>query len=368
MFSSVVESQFLRLKLSPYAIILNPTEPESPSYDEGKGTGITDGDGDNNGNDCKPIGNQNIDFGGWSFVQSLSSRKGSTGQTEIYVHPLAKSYACNLSGKSLDMCTESLGSETGSDSSDDILFLSSEAAGCDIPKRRENSVTRGMSCCSSFPPPLTSISGSAVSYNPMNTRRMSRGGSFPPPLTSISGSNGVRVTSHREGGRLVLQAVSDPTCHTYMHAERSEGRLRLCLLKEGTPTTPISDYQDGEEVVDDDDEGVVNEEQSEGRLSLCHSKITTVTTPIFDDEDGEHEEQEREEVAEEDEVVNEENGVVEYEVEKDKCHRGDEGMNVKSGNIGGKLEMGKLARPMSCKERRRRHKGFLALEPYLVAT
>ncbi|KAL4378864.1 hypothetical protein GQ457_02G003230 [Hibiscus cannabinus] len=348
----VVESQCLRLKLSPPAIILDPTEPESPSYGEGKATGITDDDDDNNGNDRKPIGNQNTDFGGWSFLQSLGSCKDSTEHKEIYVHPLAKSSACNLSDKSLDMCTESLGSETGSeigDRSDDILFLSSETVGCDSPKRRESSVSRGMSRGSSFPPPLTSISGSGstVTYIPLNTRKMSCGGCFPPPLTSISGSNGIHITPHREGGRLVLQAVSVPTCHTYMHAERSGGRLRLCLLKEGTPNTPISDDQDGEEVVDDDQEE--EEEQSEGKLSLCHSKYTT---PIFEDKDDKHEEQE--EVAEEDELVNGEN-----EVEEEKCHWGDEGMNVKSGNIGGKIGKGKLARPSSCKERRRRHQVWL---------
>ncbi|KAK8718035.1 hypothetical protein V6N13_045284 [Hibiscus sabdariffa] len=350
----VVESQCLRLKLSPSAIIIDTTEPESLSYGEGKSTGITDDD-DDNGNDRKPIGNPKADFGGWSFLQSLDSCKDSTEHKEIYVHPLAKSSACNLSDKSLDMCTESLGSETGSeigDCSDDILFLSSETVGCDSPKRRENSVSRGMSRSSIFPPPLTSISGSGstVSYNPLNIRKMSHGGRFPPPLTSISGSNGVHITSHREGGRLVLQAVSVPTCHTYMHAERSEGRLRLSLLKEVTPNTPISDDQDGEEVVDDDQEeekkeGEVNEEQSEGKLSLCHSKDIT---PIFEYKDDKHEEQEQEEVTEEDELVNGEN-----EVEEEKCHWGDEGMNVKSGK-------GNLPRPSSCKERRRRHKGFLA--------
>ncbi|KAE8665441.1 hypothetical protein F3Y22_tig00112614pilonHSYRG00065 [Hibiscus syriacus] len=377
--AGVVESHFLRLKLAPSAIILKPTELESTSCDEEKSIGVTDDDDNNNGSDCKPIVNRHIDIGGWRFLQSLASRKDSTEHNEVYVHPLAKSSACNLSEKSLHMCTESLGSETGSeisDCSDDILFLSSETVGRHTPKPRENFVTRRMSCSgsttgrgSSFPPPLTSISGSGstVYYNPLNTRRMSRSSStFPPPLTSISGSNGVRVTSHREGGRLVLQAVSAPTCNTYMHAERSEGRLRLCLLKQGTPSTPIFDDQDGEEA-DNGEEGEVNEEQSEGRLSLFHSKDTTATTPIFNDKNGKDEEQERDEVAKEDKVVNEENGTVQHEVEEEKCHWADEGMDVKTENIGGKIWMGKLARASSCKERPCRHEGFLTWEPYFVA-
>ncbi|KAE8701450.1 Mitochondrial Rho GTPase [Hibiscus syriacus] len=287
----IVESHFFRLSLAPSPINLNPTEPETTSYNEEKRAGITDiGD-----NECKPIG-------GWSFLQSLACSKSSIDHDEVYVHPLVKNTAFTLSEKSLDMCTESLGSETGSEISGrscSIPFLFPGTDGCDTSRPRENSVVSGSTVCcypmstrrmsriSSFPPPLTSISGSTVSYIPSNTRRMSRSSTFPPPLTSISGSNGVQVTSHREGGRLVVQAVSAPTCHTYMHAERSEGRLRLCLFKDSTLNTPISDDQDGEE------------------------EDTTIPTIL--NSDDEDEERERGEVSEEEE----ENGVVEYEVEEE---------------------------------------------------
>ncbi|KAE8703725.1 hypothetical protein F3Y22_tig00110465pilonHSYRG00013 [Hibiscus syriacus] len=294
----IVEAPFFRLNMSPSPINLNSNQP---------GAGITDIDDNNDDNECKPIVNQNTDIGGWSFLQSLACSKSSETGSEV------------------------------SDRSNGIPFLLSETDGFDTSKPREKSATRRMSRRSNFPPPLTSIGGSTVSYIPLNTRRTSRSSSFPPPLTSISGSNGVQVTSHREGGRLVVQAVSAPTCHTYMHAERTEGRLRLCLFKDSTTNTPISDDHDGE----DED----------------------ITIPIFDDED-----EGREEVAEEDEAVNEENGVVECEIEEERCHWGDEGMNVKSGNIEGRIGMGKLPRRSSCKERRCRHKGLLAWEPYLVAT
>ncbi|KAK8506227.1 hypothetical protein V6N13_002864 [Hibiscus sabdariffa] len=333
----VVESHCLRLKLAPSTINFNPTELESMPY-------ITDGDDDNDGNGCKPIGNQNTDAGGWSFLQSFACPKNSIDRNKVYVHPLVKRSASTLSEKSLDMCTESLGSETGSeiiDRSRDVPFLFPETVGCDTLKPRENSVTRRTSCSSSsFPPPLTSIRG----CNPKNTRRMSRRSCFPPPLTSISGTNGVQVTSRREGGRLILQAVNAPTCHTYMHVERSEGRLRLCLLKDSTPNTPIFNDQD-------ENEGEENKEQSEGKLSLCHLEDTT---PIFDNKD----EQEREVVAEEDEVEQQ---------EEEKCHWGEEGVNVKNGNIWGKIGMGKLARSRSCKERCCKHKGLFAWETNLVA-
>ncbi|KAA3463104.1 protein FANTASTIC FOUR 1-like [Gossypium australe] len=335
----IVESHFLRLKLAPPTsfqdsietptpCFTNPSEPEPISYhNDYDDTDINITDGNNNSDN---ISKQNADMGVWSFLQSLAGPKDSTENNEVYVHPLVKSSASALSKESLEMCTESLGSETGSDISDDINF------GCYSPsKHRENLVTRRMSCSRSFPPPLTSISGSNMSYNPLKTRenlvmrRLNRSSSssFPPPLTSISGSNGVQVTSHREGGRLVLQAVNVPSCQTYFHVERSEGRLRLCLLKE-----------------------------------------TTANTPIFDDKE---EEEEREEVAEEDEVVEEdyeENGVVEDEVEEEKCYWGGEDLDEKNGNIGDQIGNGELARLISCKGNGCGHKGLLDWEPYLVAT
>ncbi|XWS46814.1 hypothetical protein CRYUN_Cryun14cG0100800 [Craigia yunnanensis] len=309
----LVESHFLRPKLAPpktnfpgfssppKPCFTNPatTEPKTLADNEEKSTTITTNK--SNTNDCKPISNQNLDMGGWSFLQSLTNAKDSTEHDKVYVHPLVKRSASTLSEKSLEMCTESLGCETGSevsDSSDDISLLSLETVVCNPSKPRES----------------------------LMTRKMSRSSSFPPPLTSISGSNGVQVRSHREGGRLVLQAVTIPPCQSYFHAERSEGRLRLSLLKDATP--------------------------------------------IFDDEDGEEEDQE--EAVEEDEhgeVDYEENGVEgEVEVEEEESHWGAEDMEGNSRNVGGEIGTGKFPRPSSCKESGRGHKGLLHWEPFWVAT
>ncbi|XVE77778.1 hypothetical protein DITRI_Ditri13aG0090100 [Diplodiscus trichospermus] len=305
----IVESRLLRLKLAlpktnfsgsiappPDPCFANPasTEPKPMPYNEAKNTAMTNYK--SNTNDCKPIGNQNIDMGGWSFLQSLANANDSTDHNKVYVHPLVKRSASMLSEKSLEMCTESLGSETGSevsDSSDDISLLSLETVVCNPSKPREN----------------------------LMTRKMSRSRSFPPPLTSISGSNGVQVRSHREGGRLVLQAVTIPPCHSYFHAERSEGRLRLSLLKNAT-----SIFDD----VDEDQEVAVEE-----------------------DGDGE--------------VDCEENGV-EEEIEEEECYWECEDMEGNSGNVGGEIGTGKFPRPSSCKESGRGHKGLLHWEPFLVAT
>ncbi|TYJ03105.1 hypothetical protein E1A91_A12G005400v1 [Gossypium mustelinum] len=369
----IVESHFLRLKLAPPSsfqdsietptpCFTNPSEPEPISYhNDYDDTDINITDGNNNSDN---ISKQNADMGVWSFLQSLAGPKDSTENNEVYVHPLVKSSASALSKESLEMCTESLGSETGSDISDDITF------GCYSPsKHRENSVTRRMSYSRSFPPPLTSISGSNMSYNPLKTRenlvmkRMnsSSSSSFPPPLTSISGSNGVQVTSHREGGRLVLQAVNVPSCQTYFHVERSEGRLRLCLLKETTADTPIFDdkeveEEEGEEVTEED-EVVEEDEVLYGENGVVQDENDVVEDEVLCEENDILED-----------IDYEENGVVEDEVEEEKCYWGVEDLDEKNGNIGDQIGNGKLARLISCKGNGCGHKGLLDWEPYLVAT
>ncbi|MBA0553601.1 hypothetical protein Golob_012771 [Gossypium lobatum] len=226
----VVEPRFLSLKLAPhksnYPASIAPTNEEK---------------------DAKLIGNQNMEMGGWSFLHSLSnSNEYSTQNDNVYVHPLVKRSASILSEKSLEMCTERLGSETGSDVSDiSLLSLQTGVYNPSNSKPRESSLKR----------------------------KTSRINTFPPPLTSITGSNGVQVKSHREGGRLVLQAFTIPPCHTYFHAERSEGRLRLSLFKD---VTDGFHSEDGEEEVredlvekeDDDDDDDEDDEDGENDQAL----------------------------------------------------------------------------------------------------
>ncbi|MBA0736433.1 hypothetical protein Gogos_009989 [Gossypium gossypioides] len=227
----VVEPRFLSLKLAPHKS--NSPASIAPTNEE---------------KDAKLIGNQNMEMGGWSFLHSLSNaNEYSTQNDNVYVHPLVKRSASILSEKSLEMCTERLGSETGSDVSDiSLLSLQTGVYNPSNSKPRESSLKR----------------------------KTSRINTFPPPLTSITGSNGVQVKSHREGGRLVLQAVTIPPCHTYFHAERSEGRLRLSLFKD---VTDGFHSEDGEEEVredlvekedddDEDDEDGENDQALEGEF------------------------------------------------------------------------------------------------------
>lgn len=153
----------------------------------------------------------------WSFVQSLTNNSHNSKELleneKIYVHPLTKHFASTLSMKSLEMCTESLGSETGSDISDEYSPLSLKI---------ESSHSRGKE----------------FTRKPIPSR------SFPPPLTTISGSDSVRVRLHREGGRLVIKVVKFAASDGYFQADRVDGRLRLCLVK----NNDSMDYENNEEV------------------------------------------------------------------------------------------------------------------------
>ncbi|KAE8699508.1 Mitochondrial Rho GTPase [Hibiscus syriacus] len=247
----VIESRFFRLKLAPPQTSF--TEPNN----EETNTAI---------------------MGGSSFLHSLSDATAPAVNQNVYVHPLLKRSGSRLSDESLEMCTEQLGSETGSEGS--LLSLETQSVACDIipSKPRESS----------------------------STRNMRRGYSFPPLLTSISGSNGVQIKPHRENGRLIIQAISFPTCHSYFHAERSEGRLRLSLFKD---TTTILRMEDNNEEQEDD---VEVEEEFYGET---------------------------------------------------------ENKEENNGNVGGEIEAGKMPRPSSCKESNRGHKGgLLNWKPFLVTT
>ncbi|KAF2314881.1 hypothetical protein GH714_037039 [Hevea brasiliensis] len=165
-----VEPRVLRLTLAPpKSNISRCSPPEVKSF-------VPHSDGDSKST------NDNVDKGGWSFLQSLDintapSTRETTEEDKIYIPPNFKPSSSMLSEKSLEMCTENLGSETGNDggeSSDEMALLSLSNINHESP--REKSKFRG------------------------SRRIMSRSASFPPPLTSIRGSTSVQVRSHREAG------------------------------------------------------------------------------------------------------------------------------------------------------------------------
>ncbi|CAB4262941.1 unnamed protein product [Prunus armeniaca] len=172
------------------------------------------------------------DLGGWSFLQAVSNI------SQQDPHKGDKEISTKLTEKSLELCTEDLGSETGTIITEDNIFSSdseAEARGKNVMPREQQK------------------------------KRQFSGGkkgnvvhSFPPPLTTISGSDSIQVRPHREDGRLIMKAVMAPTTQSCFQAERSNGRLRLCFSKHFAPNF------DSEEIAaQDDNEGCENDRSEE---------------------------------------------------------------------------------------------------------
>ncbi|KAF3436304.1 hypothetical protein FNV43_RR23396 [Rhamnella rubrinervis] len=274
--------------------------------------------------------------GGWSFLQALSNTSESGKTEKVYVHPLVKRSSSLLSKESLEMCTESLGSETGSDVSEssynsEIALLSVENEKFPTTTTRQSSRLREVW---SPPPPK---------------KRLNRSTSFPPPLTSISGSVGLQVRPHREEGRLVLEAVTVSSCRTYFHAERADGRLRLRLVNNFPPNYDNDDAENQE--VEEEEE----EKEEEMGMSIGADEEQVVEAEGVDE--NESAENENNEVCHGEEEEEEEIG--------EGCWGEMEG---NSGNVRGEMGMEKLSRPSRCKDGGCGKKRLMNWEPFCVAT
>ncbi|KAK7366521.1 hypothetical protein VNO80_08514 [Phaseolus coccineus] len=193
-----------------------------------------------------PFKSNDQGYAAWSTIQALSSGPKESTSFDSYVRPPLKPPSLRLGPKSLELCTENLGNETGSDIIESgIEMLSSHSSECG-----EGEASFGI--------------------REKEKRKAREGRSFPPPLTTIRGSESIRVRPHREGGRLVLQLTKVPSS---FQAERSPGRLRLCFWKEVQHHEHIEEVgveddeeeevekaeEDEDEDDDDDDEGVDGE-------------------------------------------------------------------------------------------------------------
>ncbi|XWS39344.1 hypothetical protein CRYUN_Cryun18bG0044200 [Craigia yunnanensis] len=257
----------------------------------------------------------NPDLGGWSFLQALSngpqSSKEIVEKENTYVHPLDKRSLSTLSEKSLELCTENLGNETGCDILENNIFSwsSSDSEGGNSPTKRQHKSCQLLGA------------KKAISRN------------FPPPLTTIIGSESLQVRPLREDGRLVIIAVKVPSTNTLFQAERSNGRLRLCLFKESIPNF---DYE--KETADKESEGSGedNKEEFENYSN-------------YEAEEEKYEEEEEEE---------------------ENCVYLEEDIDEKRANIGAEIGMKKFQRPGRgrCKEGEHENKGLLRRGPFWVAT
>ncbi|KAK9288588.1 hypothetical protein L1049_017047 [Liquidambar formosana] len=258
-FQSCLESQFaeprtLRLRLA------SPTPNFSQSLELALKSCMLDSDSKQLRENCHyddisnsypadtPIAS-NPDLGGWSFIQALSNTSKSPQEAmekeeNSYVHPLVKRSSSSLSDKSLELCTENLGSETGTDTVDNSIFSYSvsDSEGGFSPTREQPKSRQLWGDNSIF---SYSSSDSEGGFSPTREQPKSRqlwgakkadSRKFPPPLTTIRGSNSLYVRPHREDGRLVIKAVKVPSTQSCFQAERSNGRLRLCFTENSTST------------------------------------------------------------------------------------------------------------------------------------
>ncbi|KAK7242989.1 hypothetical protein RIF29_37771 [Crotalaria pallida] len=177
-----------------------------------------------------------IEGSSWSFfLQSLSNTSHCNKTEDPYVHPTVKRSTSMLSEKSLEMCTESLGSETGSnasETSDDISLLLLESNNTCFTNNTNSNVSK---------------------------RVNNRACKFPPPLTSINDFGVIRP--YRENGRLILEAVTSPSPRPYFHAYRSDGRLTLRFFESFTGYECDDDEDEDEEVEDYEAEPENQEEE-----------------------------------------------------------------------------------------------------------
>ncbi|XP_022756674.1 protein FAF-like, chloroplastic [Durio zibethinus] len=186
----------------------------------------------------------------WSLIISQKAQEDpSKPVPPPYIHPLVKRSASSLSEKSLQICTESLGSETGSDGFSS--YPPSESGDMEEDKEEDQELQQQkqerVALLSSYDvdKPRT------VKYN-YDVVKKSPHRSFPPPIPYLSCTDGasVRMKTHRDNGRLVLQAVSVSSQNNFL-AQRQDGRLVLTFANTCTSSeaeSKVNEVMNAEEV------------------------------------------------------------------------------------------------------------------------
>ncbi|AED92677.1 Protein FANTASTIC FOUR 3 [Arabidopsis thaliana] len=202
-----------------------------------------------NRNDDKAAASPVSDSSGWSSLQSLSSGSSSSTKTTTSSEKESSYYvqrpsSCRaLSDQSLALCTENLGSESGSDVTDiDELFS------LDVQTKNLGETTTE----------TRTLKSRKRSVSPSD---------LPPPLTTMRGFQCIQMRPHRENGRLVMTATNAPPRNGCFQADRSNGRLRLSILKDSNEFVEneeetiepeeTEEYEEEEEEEEDEDEDEV---------------------------------------------------------------------------------------------------------------
>ncbi|KAE9589323.1 putative The fantastic four family protein [Lupinus albus] len=163
-----------------------------------------------------PLSSKPNDMSGLNFLEALSNVPTKELSSQ-YVHPQHNRSSLVLSPKSLELCTENLGSESGSDIVHNHIDINMN-------------MNMNMNMLSSLDYYVGGNIGTMEEREPCKNLAAKKGKAmnFPPPLTTITGSESLRLRPHREDGRLVIEVTKAlPMFASCFHAERSHGCLRL---------------------------------------------------------------------------------------------------------------------------------------------
>ncbi|KAL9688451.1 hypothetical protein QQ045_032872 [Rhodiola kirilowii] len=237
--SQLIESRTLKLKLSSPKVVF------SQSLEMALQSCVIDCD-------SKKLESPNL--GGWSCLQTLPNATPCEKLQAPYVHPATKHYSSWwLSEKSLNLCTENLGSETGSE------FI-------------ENSIFSSPACSTTE----NKVQVKREQRQPRNRQAPERKKELPPPLTTLRGADSLQVRPHRENGRLILKATTTPpSSGRCFQVDRSNGRLRLTL----TGGSPISSKESEQ---NEDDKRTNKEDNKDGKTE----KSPEIACSSYEDENS----------------------------------------------------------------------------------
>ncbi|KAF5751683.1 protein FAF-like chloroplastic [Tripterygium wilfordii] len=175
----------------------------------------------------------------WSSIISQKVLEDAKSLPPPYVHPLVKRSSSSLSEKSLEICTESLGSETGSEGFSS--YPPSETS--DVEDKEQEVVPQQTERRRCF---------DEEEYSPVVKYKKSPPRSFPPPIPSLSNRDcsSLHMRSRRDNGRLLLEAVSVQSQNNF-HAQREDGRLVLTFVNQDEPNYEEEKENDMEDLAEE---------------------------------------------------------------------------------------------------------------------
>ncbi|RLN39751.1 uncharacterized protein C2845_PM01G10000 [Panicum miliaceum] len=178
----------------------------------------------------------------WNMIQA--QKPPPAPKQAQYVHPLVRRSSSLLTQKSLEICTESLGSETGSDGFSDADGSSTDRScpGSD-DEREEEAVAPRAPQPRAFPPPLPSLARRKVEST-MEMRQERQDGRLLVRVVPVTSSTLFRA--QRRGGRLLL-SFADTVAPAADELDESRGQLE---------PEQQADEHDAHEEEDEDEEEV----------------------------------------------------------------------------------------------------------------